>query len=85
MSNYFCEYCGQKFSSIAGLTSSSCGRHPTGPGRGKHKLFEGAEASRYACKHCGQSFGSISGLTSSSCGRHPAGPGKGKHAPALHA
>ena len=83
MANFYCEYCGQKYSSVSNLTGSSCSRHPNGHGKGKHKLYEGAEKSQYVCKYCGQKYSSISSLTGSSCSRHPNGPGKGKHAPAL--
>jgi len=83
MANYYCEYCGQKFSSVSSLTASSCIRHPLGPNKGKHKLYEGSEKSKYTCKYCGQSFGSISSMTASSCIRHANGPNKGKHSPAL--
>lgn len=83
MINFYCEYCGQKFSSVSNLTASSCPRHPLGSHKGKHKLYEGSEKPKYTCKYCGQSFSSISTLTSSSCHRHPDGSHKGKHSPAL--
>lgn len=83
MANYYCEYCGQKFSSVSALTQASCIRHPMGSCKGKHKLYEGSEKTRYICKYCGQSFPSLSALTSASCIRHPAGACKGKHSPAL--
>ena len=83
MANYYCEYCGQKYSSVSSLTSSSCSRHPNGPNKGKHKLYEGSEKSQYVCKYCGQKYTSLSSLTSSNCYRHPAGANKGKHSPAL--
>lgn len=83
MANFYCEYCGQRFSSISTLTAASCLRHPYGSGKGKHKLYEGSEKAKYTCKYCGQSFGSISSMTAASCLRHPNGSGKGKHAPAL--
>lgn len=83
MANYYCEYCGQKFSSVLSLTSSSCGRHPLGAHKEKHKLYESSEKPKYTCKYCGQSFTTISSLTSASCGRHPDGSHKGKHTPAL--
>lgn len=35
-SQYFCKYCGQKYSDLRSLTSSNCTRHPNGAGRGKH-------------------------------------------------
>lgn len=83
MANFYCEYCGAKFSSVSSLTSYSCSRHPDGPNKGKHKLYEGAEKSQYVCKYCGSKFSSLSSLTSFSCSRHPNGSNKGKHAPAL--
>ena len=83
MANYYCEYCGQKFSSVSSLVAASCSRHPNGMGKGKHKLYEGSEKSQYSCKYCGTSTSSISSLTGNSCHRHPNGAGKGKHAPAL--
>lgn len=83
MANYYCKYCGQKFSSVNSLTSHSCPRHPNGMFKGKHELYEGSEKSKYTCKYCGQSFSSISSMTSHSCPRHPDGTFKGKHSPAL--
>ena len=83
MANFFCEYCGSKASSITNLTASSCHRHPNGPSKGKHKLYEGSEKSKYSCKYCGTSASTIINLVTSSCHRHPDGPSKGKHAPAL--
>jgi hypothetical protein len=79
MTKYYCEYCGVYDSSIFGLTSSSCNKHPSG--FGKHKLYEGSEKQSYSCKYCGISAPSIFALTSSSCFRHHSG--NGKHAPAL--
>ena len=83
MANYYCEYCGQKFSSVQSLTNLHCVRHPDGPNKGRHKLYEGSEKSQYVCKYCGQKFSSISSLTNCHCVRHPAGANKGRHAPAL--
>ena len=83
MANYYCEYCGTKYSSVSSLTSGSCMRHPNGSHNGKHKLYEGSEKSQYVCKHCGTKYSSLSSLTSGSCMRHPNGSHKGKHAPAL--
>lgn len=83
MANYYCEYCGLKSSSVSFLTAGSCARHPNGPHKGRHKLYEGAEKSRYTCKYCGISSSSISSLTVGYCVRHPNGPHKGRHAPAL--
>lgn len=83
MANFYCEYCGQKYGSINQLTLVSCQRHPNGPHKGKHKLYEGSEKSKYSCKLCGQSYNSISQMTLVTCPRHPQGSHKGKHAPAL--
>jgi predicted nucleic acid-binding Zn ribbon protein len=83
MSNYYCKNCGTKFTSIQSLTSASCVRHPLGPHKGKHILYEGIEKSKYPCKNCGTSFISLSSLTNSTCIRHPAGPNKGRHEAAL--
>ena len=83
MANFYCEHCGQKFSNVTSLTASSCLRHPNGPNKGKHKLYEGNEKKKYTCKFCGQSFSQLSSLTASNCLRHPDGSNKGKHAPAL--
>ena len=83
MANFYCEYCGTKSSSVSSLTANNCHRHPDGPGKGKHKLYEGTEKSQYTCKYCGTKSSSISSLTANNCPRHPNGPYKGKHAPAL--
>ena len=80
---FYCKYCGHKASSVASLTASACIRHPNGPHKGRHALYEGSEKESYTCKYCGHKASSISSLTSSACIRHPNGPHKGKHAPAL--
>lgn len=79
--NFYCEYCGAKYSSISALTSGSCPKHPDG--KGKHKLYEGSEKSQYFCEYCGRKYNSISDLTANSCSKHPNGANKGRHAPAL--
>ena len=81
--HYHCKYCGHKTTSVNGLTSSSCQRHPNGPGKGRHALYEGGEKESYVCKYCGLKSTSIASLTSSKCQRHPNGPQKGRHEPAL--
>jgi DNA-directed RNA polymerase subunit RPC12/RpoP len=83
MANYYCEYCGAKFSSVSSLTNAFCTKHPLGSNKGRHKLYEGGEKAKYTCKYCGQSFSSISSMTSTTCPKHPDGSHKGKHAPAL--
>lgn len=78
-----CKNCGVKAPSISNLTAGFCLRHPQGPNKGKHVLYEGAEKSRYPCKHCGNSAASISALVASFCLRHPLGANNGRHEPAL--
>lgn len=78
-----CRYCGHKAASAASLTGSACQRHPDGPGRGRHALYEGTEKSVYTCKYCGRTASDIASLTSSKCQRHPEGPAAGRHEPAL--
>lgn len=83
MSKYYCKHCGSQYPNISSLTASSCSRHPAGPGKGKHVLYEGSEKATYQCKFCGSSYPTLSSLTASSCSRHPSGPGKGRHEAAL--
>ena len=83
MPKFYCEYCGQEYSNVRSLCAGSCLRHPNGPLKGKHKLYEGTEKAKYTCKFCGQQYGNLRTLTSISCLRHPNGPLKGKHSPAL--
>ena len=83
MANFYCEYCGTKSARVASLVSGYCPRHPNGPNKGKHKLFEGGEKTAYTCKYCGINNRNLSSLTSGYCPRHPSGPNKGRHAPAL--
>ena len=83
MPAFLCKYCGHKAASVTALTAGACQRHPHGPGRGKHALYEGGEHDRYTCKYCGHKDASLSTLTAGNCQRHPDGPGKGRHAPAL--
>ena len=40
---YYCKYCGHKTTSVNSLTASLCQRHPNGPGKGRHALYEGGE------------------------------------------
>lgn len=83
MANYYCKNCGEKFSSVSALTNNKCIKHPAGPGKGPHELYEGSEKSQYTCKYCGQKFPSIRAMTINRCMRHPDGSGKGNHSPAL--
>lgn len=81
--NCYCKYCGYKAPSIHSLTGSLCLRHPSGPNKGKHALYEGSEKDEYACKFCGKTYPLILSLTSSLCSKHPDGSNKGKHEPAI--
>lgn len=83
MPNYYCQHCGQRYTSVVALTSCNCPRHPEGANKGKHSLYQGTEKTKYCCKYCGQFYASIFAMTSVSCHRHPHGANKGKHAPAL--
>ena len=83
MANCYCRNCGARFPNVASLTSSACPRHPLGPHKGKHELYEGSEKSHYTCKYCGYAMTSIAALTSCACPKHPDGSHKGKHSPAL--
>ena len=80
---FYCKYCGHKASSVASLTASACIRHPNGPHKGRHAIYEGSDKEKYKCKCCGKQVSSIASLTASKCIRHPAGPHKGNHVPAL--
>ncbi|MCI5776254.1 MAG: hypothetical protein MR215_01290 [Bacteroidales bacterium] len=83
MDEYYCEYCGHKFPNVRLLVTASCSRHPAGPNKGNHKLYEGAPKSQYTCKYCGKTFPSIMVMTGGTCTYHPNGSNKGPHAPAL--
>jgi hypothetical protein len=74
--NYYCKWCGVKYSSISSLTSGSCSKNPGGK---KHELYEGGEKKQYVCKYCGVKYSSLSSLTSGSCYKSP----HKKHSPAL--
>lgn len=81
--NYYCEYCGHKFSDVRQLVSGTCSRHPDGSNKGRHKLYEGTEKDKYTCKYCGRKFDSIMQMVGATCSGHPKGSNKGYHAPAL--
>ena len=79
---FYCKYCGFKAASVSALTASMCIRHPAGPHKGRHALYEGSEKEKYTCKYCGTKASSIATLTASKCIRHPNGPHNGNHEPA---
>ena len=81
--NFYCRYCGIRRSSVQSLTAGFSPRHPAGPGKGRHALYQGREKARYTCVFCGVMRTGIASLTAGFCPRHPAGPYKGRHEPAL--
>jgi predicted nucleic acid-binding Zn ribbon protein len=81
--NFYCEHCGQKFSSVRILTSSPCPSHPDGACEGTHKLYEGTEKSEYTRKYCGHQFNTILQMCAAPCLRHQKRGNKGNHALAL--
>jgi hypothetical protein len=83
MANFYCEYCGSRYQNVQSLTGGSCPKHPSGPSKGKHSLYQGSEKSKYTCKYCGSQYSSIQAMTAGSCPRHPLGASKGRHTPAL--
>ena len=80
---YYCEYCGHKFPTVQLLTSGTCPRHPNGPNKGNHKLYEGTEKKEYTCKYCGHHFSSIMQMVGATCPKSPKGSNRGMHVPAL--
>jgi DNA-directed RNA polymerase subunit RPC12/RpoP len=76
MANFYCKWCGTKYSTVSGLTTNSCSRNPEGK---KHELYEGSEKTQYTCKYCGTKHSTISGLTTNACSKSPTK----KHQPAL--
>lgn len=78
-----CKYCGMNFPNMTPLAGGTCGRHPDGPHKGRHALYEGTDKSQYTCKYCGMKFSNLNVLCAQPCGRHPQGPHKGRHSPAL--
>ena len=75
MANFYCEYCGARFSSVSSLTSNVCTRSPTK----RHSLYEGSEKPKYTCKYCGVQLSTIANLTSNNCSKSPTK----RHHPAL--
>lgn len=76
MSNFYCKWCGGKYSSVSSLTVNSCSKNPEGK---KHALYEGSEKAQYTCKFCGGKYSSLSSLCVNSCSKSPTK----KHQPAL--
>jgi len=68
MANFYCKWCGSKYSSVSSLTAGSCSKNPEGK---HHALYEGSEKAQYTCKFCGSKYSSISSLTAGSCSKSP--------------
>lgn len=79
----YCKYCGTSASSVHSLVVNKCPRHPAGPYKGPHVLYQGGEKPQYVCEYCGTKASSIHSLVVNKCPRHPDGPYKGYHSPAL--
>lgn len=77
MANYYCKWCGSKYSSVQSLTLNNCTKNPEGK---HHALYEGSEKSQYVCKFCGSKYSSIQSLTLNNCSKNPNGK---HHSPAL--
>lgn len=76
---YYCELCGEEFSSPNALLNNRCLRNKVGSTIGHHVLYEGGEKSIYTCRYCGMQFSSIKNMVFNSCLRREFGE---KHAPA---
>ena len=70
MADFFCKYCGNKNSSVSGLTQGACSKNPEGK---YHVPYEGSQKSQFDCKYCGSKNQSISGLTQGACSKNPHG------------
>ena len=77
MANFYCKYCGSKYSSINSLTAGNCSKNPESK---HHSLYEGTEKSQYVCKYCGGKYSSITSLTAGMCSKNP---NSKHHSPAL--
>ena len=67
--NFYCKYCGVRFSSIMSLTRNSCNYSPTK----YHVLYEGSERNQYTCKYCGIKYNNLQTLVKNTCQRNPQG------------
>lgn len=61
----YCKRCGAKYPDAKTLLRNRC-PHSFG-GKGKHVLFEGAEADKYICENCGIVYSSLKDLTRNTC------------------
>jgi uncharacterized protein (DUF983 family) len=76
MANFYCKWCGRKYTSVSSLVAGSCSYNPESK---KHELYEGSEKSQYTCKFCGREYSSLTSLTAGTCSKSPTK----KHQPAL--
>lgn len=61
----YCKLCGQKYPDAKTLLRNRCPHNEDG--KGKHVLFEGAEADKYICENCGMTYTSLKDLTRNTC------------------
>ncbi len=74
--NFYCKYCGIKYSSVMSLTRNTCNYSPTK----YHVLYQGSERAKYTCKYCGIKYNNLQTLVRNTCQKNP----KGKyHSPIL--
>jgi len=83
MADFYCKHCGFQSPNASNVTASYCPKHPFGPNKGKHALYEGSEKAEYTCVNCRSTAPSIAGLTANRCSKHPKGENKGRHEPEL--
>ena len=76
MANFYCKWCGSKYTNVTTLTSGSCSKNPEGK---KHGLDEGSKKSQYVCKCCRSKYSNLTTLCTGSCSKSHTK----KHQPAL--
>ena len=77
MANFYCKWCGAKYTNINSLTTGRCMLNPLNK---THELYEGSEKSQYICKYCGTKSQSLTSLTGGICHKSPMSK---HHQPAL--
>jgi DNA-directed RNA polymerase subunit RPC12/RpoP len=65
---YYCKWCGKKFSSVRTLSQINCNRNPEGK---THALYEGDKKDTYTCKYCGIKNSNMMSLTNHPCKNSP--------------
>jgi hypothetical protein len=77
--NYFCKYCGNRYSKISTMVIIPCDNHPKKEKKGNCELYQGNDKAEYECVYCHQTFQSIKALTTFYCEKHPDGAFCGCH------